>query len=88
MEGMDFKKKEIRFTFEGKQYALKSASFGQLLEHGKREKKVKDSDDFEKAMLSIELLESCGLPREISLEMEAHMIEMLVREVAGMSKKK
>ena len=72
---MDFKKRVLKFKFEGADYSVPYPSNKKLHEFQKKQSKTKEEDSLE---LLIEFLSGLGLPSDVSWEMEpSHLTQIL-----------
>lgn len=72
---MDFKKRVLKFKFEGADYVVPFPSNRKLHEFQKKQSKSKEEDSLE---LLIDFLDGLGLPSDVSWEMEpSHLTQIL-----------
>ena len=72
---MDFKKRVLKFKFEGADYSVPYPSNKKLHEFQKKQSKTKEEDSLE---LLVEFLNGLGLPSDVSWDMEpSHLTQIL-----------
>lgn len=82
---MDLKRTQKSITWEGVSYTLSRPKLKQFLAFGKKNEAAES--DMEKTDLLLDLFAECGLPRDVSEEMEPEHIEKISEELLGSKKK-
>jgi hypothetical protein len=81
---LKIEKTKVEIELYGEAYSLSRPTVRQSQDYGK---KVKDASDQETSDLVIDLLDSCGLPKKVTLDMEMEHLEMVIGALIPSSKK-
>ena len=81
---LEFKKTEVEAMIYGVAYKLRRPTVREAQDYGKS---VAAKGEQDSAMLLLELLEKCGLPVEVSEQMEAEHLVSLVEALMPSKKK-
>ena len=81
---LNFKRRELELNVYGNDYKLSFPSVKQTQDYAK---KAKRAGDDESASMLVEFLDKLGLPKDISLEMEAEHLTQVVEALIPQGKK-
>lgn len=82
---LELKSPKVEVTYEGKEYVLSKPKLGMSEAYGRA---VKETEKLGESSLPhlVELLEKCGLPKEVTMDLDMDLLDQLVS--ALMPKKK
>lgn len=80
----ELKRVVFQYKIDGNVYSVRKPTVQQITELTKKQDAKKE--DSEGVESSIEFLDTLGLPKEVGMSLEAHMIEEIVNDVSGSKK--